>query len=80
MQAAPEITLGALEESDPLAMEAVDFFLAILGAEAGYMGLRILASGGVYVCGGIIPKVSLCHALAIGLNTEKAPAAAAFLG
>ena len=40
-------------------MEAVDLFLAILGAEAGYMGLRILASGGIYVCGGIIPRVRL---------------------
>ena len=57
MQLAPQITEGALAESDPLAMEAVDLFLAILGAEAGYMGLRCLASGGVYVCGGIIPRV-----------------------
>ena len=38
-------------------MEAVDLFLAIIGAEAGYMGLRTLASGGIYVCGGIIPRV-----------------------
>ena len=33
-------------------------FLAIIGAEAGYMGLRALATGGVYICGGITPKVS----------------------
>ena len=39
-------------------MEAVDLFLAILGAEAGYMGLRVLATGGIYVCGGIVPKAS----------------------
>ena len=31
-------------------------FLAIIGAEAGYMGLRALATGGVYLCGGITPK------------------------
>lgn len=66
MQLAPDITQGALEESDPLAVEAVDLFLAILGAEAGYMGLRILASGGIYICGGIVPRVRsravpLCH-------------------
>ena len=59
MQSAPQITQGALNEDDPLAMEAVDLFLAIIGAEAGYMGLRCLATGGVYVCGGIIPRVSL---------------------
>ena len=58
MQSAPEITQGALEKTDPLAMEAVDLFLAIVGAEAGYMGLRILASGGIYICGGIVPRVS----------------------
>ena len=45
-------------------MEAVDLFLAIIGAEAGYMGLRTLASGGIYVCGGIIPRV--CTAIAWG--------------
>ena len=42
----------------PLAVEAVDLFLAIIGAEAGYLGLRALATGGVYLCGGITPRVS----------------------
>lgn len=55
-QDAPAITRGALEGTDLLAGEAVDMFLAIIGAEAGYMGLRALASGGVYLCGGITPK------------------------
>lgn len=32
-------------------------FLSIIGAEAGYLGLRALATGGVYICGGITPKV-----------------------
>ena len=56
-QDAPAITKAALAGSDALAVEAVDLFLAIIGAEAGYMGLRALASGGVYLCGGITPKV-----------------------
>ncbi len=55
-QDAPSITRGALEGGDELAGEAVDMFLAIIGAEAGYMGLRALATGGVYLCGGITPK------------------------
>ena len=55
-QDAPAITRAALGGSDPLAIEAVDMFLAIIGAEAGYMGLRALATGGVYLCGGITPK------------------------
>ncbi len=33
-------------------------FLSIVGAEAGHMALRSLATGGVYVCGGIPPRVS----------------------
>jgi len=52
------ISRAALDGSDPLALEAVDMFLAILGCEAGFMGLRLLATGGVYICGGIGPKVT----------------------
>lgn len=46
-----------MDNSDQLAVEAVDLFLALIGAEAGHMGLRSLASGGIYICGGIMPKV-----------------------
>jgi hypothetical protein len=47
----------ALTESDPVALEAVDIFLSIVGAEAGAMALRCLARGGVYVAGGIVPRL-----------------------
>ena len=59
LQSAAEISKTALDCSDALAIEAVDLFCAIIGAEAGHMGLRSLASGGVYICGGIMPKVRL---------------------
>ena len=59
LQKAPDITREALEESNPLSEEAVDLFLAIIGAEAGYMGVRALASGGIYICGGITPRVRI---------------------
>jgi glucokinase len=64
--AAPAITAAALSAAaaadppspeDALALEAVDLFLAILGAEAGAMGLRALATGGVYLAGGITPRL-----------------------
>lgn len=58
LQGPADITKSALENSDPLAVEAVDMFLAIIGAEAGQMALRTLATGGVYICGGIPPKVN----------------------
>ena len=47
----------AMDGSDPLAVEALDVFISIVGAEAGHMALRSLASGGVYIAGGILPKV-----------------------
>lgn len=53
---APEITAMALE-GDPIAAEAVDMFVSIVGAEAGAMALRCLAYGGVYIAGGIMPRV-----------------------
>ena len=58
-KSAPEITALALDETpdDPRAVEAVDIFLAVVGAEAGAMGLRCLAKGGVYIAGGIIPRL-----------------------
>ncbi len=58
LQTAAEISKTAIDNSDQLAVEAVDLFLALIGAEAGHMGLRSLASGGIYICGGIMPKVS----------------------
>lgn len=51
------ISRAALTGNDETALEAVDMFLSIIGAEAGHMGLRLLAKGGVYICGGITPKV-----------------------
>eukprot|EP00873_Tetraselmis_striata_P042252 jgi/Tetstr1/462516/TSEL_007505.t1 len=54
---APEISQAALDGTDHVAREAVDMMLSIIGAEAGHMALRCLARGGVYIAGGITPKV-----------------------
>lgn len=40
-----------MQEGDELCLETVDLMLTILGAEAGHMGIRLLASGGVYLTG-----------------------------
>lgn len=37
--------------------ETVAWFCALYGAEAGNMALRVLARGGVYLCGGIAPRL-----------------------
>ena len=35
----------------------MDIFVSILGSEAGNLALKILATGGVYLAGGIPPKI-----------------------
>ena len=45
MQAAPAIAQGALDESDLLAMEAVDLILAIWGTPSPGWSMRLLQLG-----------------------------------
>jgi glucokinase len=45
------------EKSCPLCVATLDTFVAILGAEAGNLTLKILATGGVYLGGGIPPRI-----------------------
>ena len=51
------VTDAALDGTCELCVEAVDVFLQILGAEAGNLALKCLATGGVYVAGGIPPRL-----------------------
>ena len=55
--AAAEVTSRALNGSCPVCVEAVDCFCAILGAIAGNLALTIAALGGVYIGGGIVPRL-----------------------
>jgi len=47
----------ALEGAVPLCVQALEIFVMIYGAEAGNVALKALATGGVYVAGGIAPKI-----------------------
>lgn len=51
------ITGAALAGECPLCGEALDLFVSLYGAEAGNVALRVLATGGVYLGGGIAPKI-----------------------
>jgi glucokinase len=42
---------------DPNCVEALEMFASIYGAEAGNLALKVVALGGVYVAGGIAPKL-----------------------
>ncbi|CAN5523545.1 glucokinase [soil metagenome] len=53
----PIITQHGLAETDPLCVATVDLFCEIYGAAAGNMALLSVAIGGVFVGGGIAPKI-----------------------
>ncbi len=47
----------ALAHQSERCIKALDLFVSIYGAEAGNLALKTLATGGVYVGGGIAPKI-----------------------
>lgn len=47
----------ALWRSDKLAQQALEMFVKIYGAQTGNLALATLARGGVYIAGGIAPKI-----------------------
>jgi len=51
------LTEAALGGTDPLAVTTVETFCEILGAVAGNLALTLGAKGGVYIAGGIPPKI-----------------------
>ena len=54
---AAAVSRHALELNDALASQALDLFIACYGAVAGDHALAASARGGVYVAGGIAPKI-----------------------
>jgi glucokinase len=54
---AARVTRLALEHGDAHALRAVDLFARIYGQVAGDLALALLARGGVYVAGGIAPRL-----------------------
>lgn len=51
------VSQGALRDKDPLCLAALRLFAEIYGAEAGNLALKTLSLGGVYIGGGIAPKI-----------------------
>lgn len=52
-----EITAAALEKTDPVAEEALSIFATCLGRTAGDLALVFMSRGGVFLTGGIAPKI-----------------------
>ncbi len=57
LSSAKEISQKALEGADPLAQKALKIFIKAYGREAGNLALRCLATGGIFIGGGIAPKI-----------------------
>lgn len=54
---AAEIAAAGLQGQAEIAVQALDLFASIYGAEAGNLALKALSLDGVYVAGGIAPKI-----------------------
>jgi glucokinase len=54
---AAEITDPSTATADPLCAETVTLFCAMLGTVAGNLALTLGARGGVYIAGGIVPRL-----------------------
>lgn len=55
--APPQITAAALSNECARCADALDLFVEIYGSEAGNLALRSVATAGVYIGGGIAPKI-----------------------
>ena len=54
---APPLITERAAKGDPLCLAAVHLFCQLYGAEAGNLALKVLATGGVFVAGGIAPNL-----------------------
>jgi len=57
MDPARVITEAAINEKNPLCIEALNMFVSILGAVSGNLALTGMTTGGIYLGGGIPPKI-----------------------
>lgn len=54
---AAAISAAAMDARCPACVEALSIFVSVYGAEAGNLALRAVAASGVYIGGGIAPKI-----------------------
>jgi glucokinase len=54
---AAAISRAALSGNDALAEKALDLWITVYGAETSNLGLKIMSTGGLFLAGGISPKI-----------------------
>ncbi len=57
MDPAAAISAAAMDAKCPMSEQAMDIFVSVFGAEAGNLALKFKATGGVFLAGGIAPKM-----------------------
>ena len=55
---AAAISDAGLSRRDPVASDALDLMVSVYGAQAGNLALTVLATGGVYLGGGVAPRIA----------------------
>jgi len=55
---ADQITSPSIWDADPRTREATAIFCAMLGTAAGNLALTLGARGGIYIAGGIVPRIA----------------------
>lgn len=56
-QAAAAISTAAMQQRDAVCEETLQWFVGLYGAEAGNLALKTMSLGGLYIGGGIAPKI-----------------------
>ncbi|MGH9897885.1 MAG: glucokinase [Pyrinomonadaceae bacterium] len=51
------ISQVAMENKSNLCVQSLDLFISLYGSEAGNLALKMMATGGVFIGGGIAPKI-----------------------
>jgi len=57
-RSSPEIISGALDERDPLCLEVLECFGGMLGGAAANLAVTLGAFGGIFIGGGIVPRMA----------------------
>ncbi len=52
------ISEAAMKGACEICVQTLDLFVSIFGAEAGNVALKVMARGGIYIGGGIAPKIA----------------------
>jgi glucokinase len=56
-RSAEQISAAGAQADDPLCHQTLELFCALLGAAAGNLAVTVCATGGVYLAGGILPRL-----------------------